>query len=131
MPLQVEHLGWWQNLHGKQLRMAATGTFASTLLTLISALQLMILQDISGYEKYTSTAIVLIVIGITGLAICAPPFANLKSHANTIRDIMELTSASELSKMRPDGDDAAEILGGGHAEVWNSFLIEKGLKKRR
>jgi hypothetical protein len=44
---------------------------------------------------------------------------------------MELTSASELRKMRPDGDEAAEILGGGHAEVWDSFLIEKGLKKRR
>ena len=124
-------MGWWQNLHGKQLRITATGTFASTLLTVVSALQLLILQDISGYEKYTSAAIVAIVIGLIGLAICAPPFANLKSRANTIKEIMELTSASELSKMRPDGDEAAEILGGGHADVWNSFLIEKGLKKRR
>ncbi len=124
-------MGWWQNLHGKQLRITATGTFASTLLTVVSALQLLVLQDISGYEEYTSAAIVAIVIGLIGLAICAPPFANLKSRANTIKEIMELTSASELRKMRPDGDEAAEILGGGHAEVWNSFLIEKGLKKRR
>ena len=93
-------------------------------------LQLMILQDISTYEEYTGAAIVMLVVGITGLAICAPPFASLKGNSNTIKEIMELTSSSELRRMRPEGDEAAELLGGGHAEAWKAFLIEKGLKKR-
>jgi|TARA_B100001996_G_scaffold43782_1_gene31613 hypothetical protein len=130
MAHQAELMGWWQNQHGRQLRIAATGTFASTLITVVSALQLMILQDISAYEEYTGAAIVMLVLGITGLAICAPPFASLKGNSNTIKEIMELTSSSELRRMRPEGDEAAELLGGGHAEAWKAFLIEKGLKKR-
>ncbi len=123
-------MGWWENQHGKQLRIAATATFASLALVLFSALQLLILQDFEGYDGYTQYAIVLIVVGAIGLSFAAPQFANLKSRANTIKSIMEITSASELRKHKSDGDEAARILGGGYEETWNNFLIEKGLKKR-
>ena len=43
---------------------------------------------------------------------------------------MGLKSMSELRKHKADGDEAANTLGGGHKEAWNSFLQEKGLKKR-
>lgn len=123
-------MGWWANQHGKQLRIAATVTFASIFMTCLSGLQLMILQDISGFEDFTSLAIVVIVIGIIGLSIGAPAFANLKARANTLADIMNTSSSSELAKSRADGDECARILGGGHQETWNEFLIEKGLKRR-
>jgi len=123
-------MGWWANQHGKQLRIAATVTFASIFMTCLSGLQLMILQDISGFEDFTSLAIVVIVIGIIGLSIGAPAFANLKARANTLADIMNMSSSSELAKSRADGDECARILGGGHQETWNEFLIEKGLKRR-
>ena len=93
-------------------------------------MQLLILQDFEGYEGYTQYAIVLIVVGVIGLSFAAPQFANLNARANTRKSIMVLNSASELRKHRADGDEAARILGGGHEETWNSFLVEKGLKKR-
>ena len=103
---QARHMGWWENQHGNQLRISGTATFASSLLTVMSAAQLMFLQDNADFQEYTGASIVLIVIGVIGLAV------------------------SELRKLKGDGDEAARILGGGHQETWNSFLQEKGLKKR-
>lgn len=107
------------------------GTFASALLTTLSAFQLMFLQDNVGYlGDVTGAAIVLIVVGGIGLAVSAPAFLNLSARANTLNMIMSKTSMSELRKLKPDGDEAARILGGGHLEAWNAFLQEKGLRKR-
>ena len=72
----------------------------------------------------------LIVIGGIGLAVSAPAFINLSARAKTLDTIKALKSTSELRKMKPDGDEAARILGGGHLEAWTAFLQEKGLKKR-
>jgi hypothetical protein len=123
-------MGWWENQHGNQLRISATATFASALLTTLSAAQLMFLQDNADFSEYTGIAIVLIVVGGIGLAVSAPAFLNLSARANTIETIMTKTSMSELRKLKADGDEAARILGGGHQEAWNAFLQEKGLKKR-
>ena len=123
-------MGWWENQHGNQLRISGTVTFAPVLLVVLSGMQLLFLQDSTDYGKYTSHSIVLILIGVLGLAIAGPAFANLKARANTIAAIMQLTSTSELRKRKADGDSAAEILGGAHAEAWSAFLKEKGLKKR-
>ena len=123
-------MSWWQNQHGRQLRISGTATFASALLTTMSALQLMFLQDNADFQEYTGTSIVLIVIGVIGLAVSAPAFINLNAKASSLQAIMGLKSISELRKQRANGDDAANALGGGHKEVWNSFLQEKGLKKR-
>ena len=123
-------MSWWGKQHGRQLRISGTATFAFALLTTMSAVQLMFLQDNAEYQDYTGTSIVLIVIGAIGLAVSAPAFLNLNSKASLLQSLMELKSMSELRKYKADGDEAASTLGGGHQEAWNSFLQEKGLKKR-
>ena len=126
---QVRPMGWWNNQHGNQLKIAGTGTFASSLLTVMSATQLMFLQDNESFREYTGTSIVLIVIGFIGLAISAPAFLNLNARAKSLNAIMTTKSMSELRKLKGDGDEAARILGGGHQEAWILYLQEKGLKK--
>ncbi|MBA4695509.1 MAG: hypothetical protein DWC06_06400 [Candidatus Poseidoniales archaeon] len=123
-------MGWWDNQHGKQLKISGTATFAFSLLTTMSALQLMFLQDNADFQEYTGASIVLIVVGIIGLALSAPAFINLNARAKTLDLIMSTKSTSELRKQKGNGDEAARILGGGHLEAWNAFLQEKGLKKR-
>ena len=124
-------MSWWDNQYGNQLRISGVGTFASALLTTLSAFQFMFLPDNVGYlGDVTGAAIVLIVVGGIGLAVSAPAFLNLSARANTLNMIMSKTSMSELRKLKPDGDEAARILGGGHLEAWNAFLQEKGLRKR-
>ena len=123
-------VGWWENQHGNQLRISGTATFAFSLLTVLSALQLMFSQDSPDFQEYTGASIVLIVIGGIGLAISAPAFINLNARAKTLEAIMNTKSTSEVRKQRGNGDEAARILGGGHQQAWNSFLQEKGLKKR-
>ena len=123
-------MGLWADQHGRQLRIAATGTFLFGGLTLLATLQMFFLQDYKGFGEYTEYGIVGMVIGVLGLFVVAPEFLRLKGYENDMKEIMSLSSSSELSKRRPDGDEAARILGGGHAEVWNNFLVEKGLKKR-
>ena len=124
-------MSWWDNQYGNQLRISGVGTFASALLTTLSAFQLMFLQDnVGDLGDVTGAAIVLIVVGGIGLAVSAPAFLNLSARANTLNMIMSKTSMSELRKLKPDGDEAARILGGGHLEAWNAFLQEKGLRKR-
>ena len=123
-------VGWWENQHGNQLRISGTATFAFSLLTVLSALQLMFLQDSPDFQEYTGASIVLVVIGGIGLAISAPAFINLNARAKTLEAIMNTKSTSEVRKQRGNGDEAARILGGGHQQAWNSFLQEKGLKKR-
>tara|TARA_B100000925_G_C21935087_1_gene442015 strand:- start:291 stop:662 length:372 start_codon:yes stop_codon:yes gene_type:complete len=123
-------MGWWENQYGNQLRIAGTGTFAFGLLTVMSGAQLLFLQDNADFSEYTGASIVLIVIGAIGLAISAPAFLNLSANAKTLETIMANKSLSEIRKMKGDGDEAARLLGGGHLDSWNSFLQEKGLKKR-
>jgi hypothetical protein len=123
-------MGFWAEQHGRQLRIAATGTFIFSGLTLLATLQIFFLQDYKGYGDYTQYGIVGMIVGVLGLFVVAPEFMRLKGYENDLKEIMALSSSSEFSKRRADGDEAARILGGGHAEVWNSFLVEKGLKKR-
>lgn len=125
-----ETMSWWENQHGNQLRISGTATFAFALLTTMSGIQLLFLQDNTNFQEYTGVSIVLIVIGFIGLAFSAPAFLNLSNRAKILSAIMETKSMSEVRKQKPDGDEAARILGGGHQEAWNSFLQEKGLKKR-
>ena len=81
-------MGWWENQHGRQLRISGTATFASALLTTMSAFQLMFLQDNADFQEYTGTSIVLIVIGVIGLAVSAPAFINLNAKASSLQAIM-------------------------------------------
>ena len=123
-------MGWWENQYGNQLRISGTATFAFGLLTAMSGAQLLFLQDNADFSDYTGASIVLIVIGAIGLAVSAPAFLNLSSNAKTLDSNMANKSLSEIRKSKADGDEAARLLGGGHLDAWNSFLQEKGLKKR-
>ena len=125
-----ENMGWWENQHGKQLRIAATATFAFGFLTFLTLIQLLFLQDNADFQEYTGASIVLIVVGGIGLAFAAPAFLTLSSKVTLLKSIMNNASISEIRKMRGDGDEAASTLGGSHQEAWNAFLKEKGLKKR-
>ncbi|MEL0101291.1 MAG: hypothetical protein VW862_06290 [Euryarchaeota archaeon] len=123
-------MGWWENQHGKQLRIAATATFAFGFLTFLTMLQLLFLQDNPDYQDYTGASIVLIVVGVLGLAFAAPAFLNLNAKVSLLKSIMDTASISEIRKMKGEGDEAASTLGGSHEDAWNAFLKEKGLKKR-
>ena len=123
-------MGWWDNQHGRQLRISGTATFASALLATMSAAKLLFLRDNDDFQEFRGDAIVLIVIGGVGLAVSARAFINLSAWAKTLRAIMSTKSVSELRKQKANGDESARILGGGHQEAWNAFLQEKGLKKR-
>jgi hypothetical protein len=125
-----DDMGWWENQHGKQLRIAGTATFAFGFLTFLTAVQLLFLQDNADYQEYTGASIVLIVVGVLGLAFAAPAFLNLNAKVALLKTIMDTVSISEIRKMKGDGDEAASTLGGSHEEAWNAFLKEKGLKKR-
>ena len=70
-------MGWWDDQYGESTKNIGTGTFASALLTTLSAAQLMFLQDNADFSDYTGIAIVLIVVGGIGLAVSAPAFLTL------------------------------------------------------
>ena len=66
-------------------RISGVGTFASALLTTLSAFQLMFLQDNVGYlGDVTGVIIVLIVVGGIGLAVSAPAFLNLECKSKIL-----------------------------------------------
>ena len=45
--------------------------------------------------------------------------------------IKQIESLAELKRRRAEGDEAAKVLGAGHAQGWNDFLQERGLKKMK
>ena len=89
------------------------------------------MQDTEGWDDLTGLAISLVVFSLIGLFISAPEFLHLKGLANLIDELMEISSSAELRRRISEGSDAATKLSGGHEQAWNSFLEEKGLKKRR
>jgi len=121
----------WTKFEGKQLAITATATFAFTLLLIFSLFHLGFMQDTEGWDELTGLAISLLVFSLIGLFISAPEFLHLKGLANLLNELMEITSSAELRRRISEGSDAAAKLSGGHEQAWNSFLEEKGLKKRR
>ena len=65
------------------------------------------------------------------MIIATPEFLNLRGYVNTLQEIKEIDSISELKRRKSDGDEAAKILGAGHAQSWEDFLVSKGLKSRK
>tara|TARA_B100001142_G_scaffold296094_1_gene317544 strand:+ start:406 stop:810 length:405 start_codon:yes stop_codon:yes gene_type:complete len=121
----------WAKCEGRQLAISATATFAFTLLLCFSLFHLGFMQDTEGWDDLTGLAISLVVFSLIGLFISAPEFLHLKGLANLIDELMEISSSAELRRRMSEGSDAATKLSGGHELAWNSFLEEKGLKKRR
>ena len=46
-------------------------------------------------------------------------------------ELKQIDSTSELKRRKSEGDEAAKVLGAGHAVAWEDFLVDKGLKKRK
>ena len=121
----------WAKQHGRQLMLSATAFGASAILFMVSVYQLMFLQSDADWGDYTGAAIGMIVLSSAILIIATPEFLNLRGHVNLLAELKEIESTSELKRRKSEGDEAAKILGAGHAEAWDDFLVEKGLKQRQ
>lgn len=121
----------WAKQHGRQLLLSATAFGASAILLMASVYQLMFLQSDAEWGDFTGAAIGMIVVSSTILIIATPEFLNLRGYVNLLAELKEIESTSELKRRKSEGDEAAKILGAGHAVAWENFLVEKGLKKRK
>ena len=121
----------WAKQHGRQLMLSATAFGASAILLMASVYQLMFLQSDAEWGDFTGAAIGMIVVSSTILIIATPEFLNLRGYVNLLAELKEIESTSELKRRKSEGDEAAKILGAGHAVAWENFLVEKGLKKRK
>jgi len=121
----------WEKQHGRQLLISATAFGASMVLLIASLYQLLFLQNDSEWGEFTGAAIGLLVVSTIILIIATPEFLNLRGYVNTLQEIKEIDSISELKRRKSDGDEAAKILGAGHAQSWEDFLVSKGLKSRK
>ena len=134
--IQAErHMGlissFWERQHGRQLMLSATAFGATLILLLVSGYQLLFLQDNSDWQDYTGAAIGMAVVSSILLLIITPEFLTLKGYVSTLDELKEIDSLSELKRRRSEGDEAAKVLGAGHAESWNEFLQSKGIKKMK
>ena len=121
----------WERQHGRQLMLSATAFGATLILLLVSGYQLLFLQDNSDWQDYTGAAIGMGVISSILLLIITPEFLTLKGYVSILDELKDIESLSELKRRRSEGDEAAKVLGSGHAESWNDFLQSKGLKKMK
>tara|TARA_B100001564_G_scaffold69507_2_gene55028 strand:+ start:535 stop:948 length:414 start_codon:yes stop_codon:yes gene_type:complete len=121
----------WERQHGRQLLLSATAFGASLVLLLASGYQLLFLQENSDWQDYTGAAIGMAVVSSILLLIITPEFLTLKGYVSTLDELKDIDSLSELKRRRSEGDEAAKVLGAGHAEAWNEFLQSKGLKKMK
>ena len=121
----------WEKQHGRQLLISATAFGASMVLLVASLYQLLFLQNDSEWGDFTGAAIGLLVVSTIILIVATPEFLNLRGYVNTLEEIKEIDSISELKRRKSEGDEAAKILGAGHAQSWEDFLVSKGLKSRK
>jgi len=118
---------WWQRQHGRQLGITATLSGSIGLLFGASVSQLLFLQDELG--DYTGHSIGLAVFSSLALLIVLPEFLSLRNHANTLEELKTIESTSELRRRKEEGNEAADVLGAGHAVSWTAFLESKGLRR--
>ena len=121
----------WAKQHGKQLMLSATGFGASAVLLMVSGYQLLFLQSDAEWGEFTGAAIGMLVFSSLLLIVITPEFLNLRGYVNLLDELKQIESTSELKRRKSEGDEAAKILGAGHAAAWEDFLVEKGLKKRK
>ena len=121
----------WDKQHGRQLMLSATAFGASSVLLMASAYQLLFLQSDAEWGDFTGAAIGMLVLSSLILIVTTPEFLNLRGYVNLLDELKQIDSTSELKRRKSEGDEAAKILGAGHAVAWEDFLVEKGLRKRK
>ena len=119
----------WAKQHGKQLMLSATGFGASAILLIVSGYQLLFLQSDAEWGEFTGAAIGMLVFSSLLLIVITPEFLNLRGYVNLLDELKQIDSTSELKRRKSEGDEAAKILGAGHAAAWEDFLVDKGLNK--
>ena len=120
---------WWQQQHGRQLGITATLSGALGVLLGLSAYQLLFLQNHVSWGDYTGQSIGLAVFASLALLIVLPEFLSLRGHASTLEELQSIESTSELRRRKEEGNEAADVLGAGHAIAWAAFLESKGLRR--
>ena len=120
---------WWKKQHGRQLGITATLSGALGILLAISAYQLLFLQNHVSWGDFTGRSIGLAVFASLALWIVLPEFLSLRSHVSTLEELQSIESTSELRRRKEEGNEAADVLGAGHAITWTAFLESKGLRR--
>lgn len=120
---------WWARQHGRQFAITAIAAGSSGLLLVLCAFQLLFLQDHAEWNDFTGAAIVGAVVTLMAFLVSFPEYLRFKGHVNTLEEIKEIQSTSELRRRKGEGVEAAEALGAGHLEQWNAFLDSKGLRR--
>ena len=120
---------WWKKQHGRQLGITATLSGALGILLGISAYQLLFLQNHVSLGDFTGHSIGLAVFSSLALLIVLPEFLSLRSHVSTLEELQSIESTSELRRRKEEGNEAADVLGAGHAVSWTAFLESKGLRR--
>jgi hypothetical protein len=112
--------------------MLSTTAFGALLiLFLVSIYHLLFLQDNNNWADYTGAAIGMAIISSILLLIVTPEFLILKGYVSILSELKEIESLSELKRRRSEGDEAAKVLGAGHAVSWNEFLQDRSLRKAK
>tara|TARA_B110000305_G_scaffold139959_1_gene156085 strand:- start:4015 stop:4395 length:381 start_codon:yes stop_codon:yes gene_type:complete len=120
---------WWQQQHGRQLGITATLSGGLGILLGISVYQLLFLQNHVSWGDFTGQSIGLAVFSSIALLIVLPEFLSLRGHVNTLEELQSIESTSELRRRKEEGNEAADVLGAGHAIAWAAFLESKGLRR--
>ena len=120
---------WWVGQHGKHLSITTTVCFSSIIILLLCLYQILTLQDHPDWGQRTGLAIVLAVVSFMLMIVSGPEMLVLRGHLNTLEEIKEINSMSELRRRKNDGNFSASVLGAGHDAAWGEFLQSKGLRR--
>jgi hypothetical protein len=120
---------WWQQQHGRQLGITATLSGSIGILLGVSIYQLLFLQNHVSWGDFTGHSIGIAVFSSIALLIVLPEFLSLRSHVHTLDELQDIESTSELRRRKEEGNEAADVLGAGHAVSWAAFLESKGLRR--
>lgn len=120
---------WWVGQHGKHLSITTTVCFSSIIMLLLCLYQILTLQDHPDWGQHTGLAIVLAVVAFMFIIVSGPEMLVLRGHLNTLEEIKQIDSISELRRQKSDGNFSASVLGAGHDVAWGEFLQSKGLRR--
>jgi len=120
---------WWVGQHGKHLSITTTVCFSSIIIMLLCLYQILTLQDHPDWGQHTGLAIVLGVLSFMFMIVSGPEMLVLRGHVNTLEEIKQIDSISELRRQKSDGNFSASVLGAGHDVAWGEFLQSKGLRR--
>jgi len=120
---------WWIGQHGKHLSITTTVFFSSVIIMLLCLYQILTLQDHPDWGERTGLAIALGVVSFMFMIVSGPEMLVLRGHVNTLEELKQIDSISELRRQKSDGNFSASVLGAGHDVAWGEFLQSKGLRR--